>query len=378
MHAHANHFAKQCMDEIRSGLAPQLAMARGKHGAGFMLTTLNETMIQWWHKTEKRLSDTKLSEAQHALLQREFVDGLKDHIGAVVADELINGALMYVYFQGFVQNHALPAQRAEAVLDVPTQADTPPQTIAVERLTGANVVPFLRGRLFESLGSTGFSVRADLYTLMALVDELLQQPTPPAAIQHINIEPASLIDAHFYTQMQDQLHRLPKPYCARVCLEITERGRARLVADKLRHLSRMREVLGIQLAYDDYMGHPWEDEQLDILQPSSVKIDGHLIKTQLVELEHNAAAYAENLAGIASMLDKLAVHAPRARLVAEWTESPKVYKDLALLGVDEVQSYVLNAKLSRDKNLLNLTTAELATRSAAQARLNSLRSAGKA
>lgn len=375
MQAHANHFAKQCMDEIRAGLAPQLAQTRTKHGAGFMLTTLNETMIQWWQKTLKRLGDAKLSEAQSELVQKEFTEGLKDYIGAVVADELINGALMYVYFQGFVQQQALPRQRAEDMLTPPDAPATPPTARAAERLTGANVVPFMRGRLFESLGQTGFSVRADLYTLMAMVDEMLQNPNPPAAVQHINIEPASLINAHFYTQMEEQLRRLPKTHCAKLCLEITERGRARLTTDKLHHLSRLREILGIEIAYDDYMGHPWEDEQLVALKPTSVKIDGHIIKTELVELEHNTEAYAHNLAKLKDMVEHLARVAPASRLVAEWTESVRVYKDMVLLGVDEVQSYVLNAKLARDATLLNLTEAELATRAAARAHLASLRSA---
>ncbi|MCP5405270.1 MAG: EAL domain-containing protein [Pseudomonadaceae bacterium] len=375
MSAQTQHFAKQCMDEIRMLLAPQLAQARERHGPGFMLTTLNETMLQQWQRAQKQAGTGRLSEYQQDLLHRQYLEAMRDSIGAVIADELMDGALMYVYFQGFVQQHALPRNRAEALLAVPSATGAAPQAVAEERLTGAHVVPFLRGHLFEQLGERGFSVRADLYTLMALVDELLANPAPPALTQHINIEPASLIDAHFYGRMEEQLRRLPKTHLARVCLEITERGRARLVADKLQHLSRMRDVLGISIAYDDYMGHTWEDEQLKILQPTSVKIDGHIIKTELVELEGNPIAYAENLKRLAGMVETIARTCPRTHIVAEWTETVRVYKDMAKLGVHGVQSYVLNAQAAKNPALLLLDSDDIAEREARMAMLDSLRGA---
>ena len=340
--AQAVHFADQTIKGLAQEMAPALNHARLRGGPGLSLSSINDNLKSWWSLLEKGAGLAKLPYEHLKAIQTDFLK--KANLNAAFTDELVDAALMQAFFKAFKENSGLPSTRAEAIYAIPNTANTPGTIIAVERLSGADVVPFLRGRVFAALGKAGLSAKADLLTLAALVDELLQHDAGETLVHNINIEPLSLLNATFCDDMEAQIRRLPRETAHRLCLEITERGREKITQEKLAQLDRLRRTTGVQLSYDDYSGLEHEDLQLLLLQPDSVKVDGLIIKRLLVEQLRAGTPREHSHAELGMLMERIVRSAPGAKLVAEWTETHDSFLAAAALGFDAVQSKILMEK----------------------------------
>lgn len=336
--AQALHFADQTIKSLAQEVAPALHSARLRGGPSLSLATINENLKAWWKSLEKAADLARLPYSRLKDIQADFLK--KASVNAAFTDDLVDAALMQAFFKAFKEGNGLPPERAEAIYSIPDRPGVKGRITTVERLSGADVVPFLRGRIFAALGKSGLSAKADLLTLTALVDELLAD-TEGKLIHNINIEPLSLMNASFCDDIETQIKRLPRETAKRLCLEITERGREKLTKEKLKQLARLRKTTGILLSYDDYTGEAHEDLHLALLQPDSVKVDGSIIKRLLVEKLRDGKFQDHSHAELLTLMERIIRNAPDATLVAEWTETTASYKAAGILGFNAVQSNVL-------------------------------------
>jgi EAL domain-containing protein (putative c-di-GMP-specific phosphodiesterase class I) len=337
--AHASHFADLTIKGIAQEVAPALNNARLRGGPSLSLATINENLKAWWKALEKGAGLAKLPYSRLKDIQNDFLR--KANANAAFSDDLVDAALMQAFFDAFKKGKGLPPERAEAIYSIPDGPNRDGVILSVERLSGADVVPFLRGRVFAALGKAGLSAKADLLTLAALIDELLADPPTETLIHNINIEPLSLLNATFCDDMEAEIKRLPRAAAKRLCLEITERGRDKITIEKLKQLAKLRTNTGVLLSYDDYSGLAHEDLHLALLQPDSVKVDGVIIKRLLVEQLKDGETRDHSHAELTQLMQRIVRNAPDTRLVAEWTETEASYKAAAILGFDAVQSNIL-------------------------------------
>ncbi len=96
--------------------------------------------------------------ADARIVEQRFVEALEVQYGK----DLVDYALMHAVFKGFAEGKGLPANRAEDIKTIPTETGVAPKTVKQERLTGADVPPFMRGRVFGALGKKGYSPDVDV------------------------------------------------------------------------------------------------------------------------------------------------------------------------------------------------------------------------
>lgn len=374
-------FAAEQLRQLTLDAAPALATAKtfaslNRRSLPDVLA-INGLVKIWWEEVVGTPQWSDLPQATRTHLEDSFCEKIAKHEGFSPA--LLDYAIMSAFFAGFaLEGQALPIQRAEPIRAFPSQTAQVGAITSFERLSGVNVAPFLRGRVFKALTKAGLIAKADLMTLMTLIDELAAGG--PAAVSEgphaVNIEPASLLHADDYTLLETQIRRLPGHLSPRLCVEITERGRDNpRLTNIFQNLALLKQATGCLLAYDDYRGLEGEDNHLLILQPASVKLDGALIRPLLVETKPNSPEFKAGIEQVRGLMNRIIEHAPTTRIVAEWAETPAAYQALAALGVDAIQSYVLENRAKADPTVLHLSPEILATRETALANLASTRTA---
>lgn len=277
--------------------------------------------------------------ATPAALETQFVADMETKYGA----ELLDHTLMMAIYKGFAEGEGLA--RAEDIRRVPEKAGQAPEPIRQERLTSAEVPPFLRGRTFGALGKYGYSPDVDLLGVATVVNEVLGGMSP-ANTQVVNIEPASFGKPGFQQALTEQFERLNAHHekSRLLGLEVTERGRC--TAQQLDWLRSQRDTYRFVVGYDDLTGKAEDYEDIAILQPDYVKLDGPFVRR---------AADAE----FKQVVETVAARCPAAQICAEWTETVAEYKKAAQFGVDSVQSFKLNDLLKLEPKAGDFTVADL-------------------
>lgn len=299
----------------------------------FVLAELNRV----WNARQKQPG--RRPAADPATLEAKFIADMETKYGK----DLVDYALMLAIYKGFADGDGLA--RAEDIREVPAKAGLAPRPIKQERLTSAEVPPFLRGRTFGALGKYGYSPDIDLLGVATVVNEALGG-TPPANTQVVNIEPASFGKPGFKEALKAQFERLTAhPQKAPLLgLEVTERGRC--TPAELEWLRTQRTTYGFVVGYDDLTGTPQNYEDIAILQPDYVKLDGPFVQRS-------------SEADLRKVIETVAANAPSAQICAEWTETVEAYKKMAFLGVDSVQSFVLNDLLGREPKVSDFSVADI-------------------
>ncbi|MFZ2587701.1 MAG: EAL domain-containing protein [Alphaproteobacteria bacterium] len=382
--SHAAAFAaeqlRQVLEESRPALMQAKPFATVNRRSVPDVMAVNGLVRVWWDAVVVQPTWNDLPHARRMEVETAFLENIATHEG--FTPKLLDYALMSAFFAGFAEaGQALPMARAEAIRAFPTTSGQAGLVASYERLSGVQVAPFLRGRVFQALTKAGLIAKADLLTLMTLVDEL--EAGGPAAVSDgphaVNIEPASLLHANDYALLEQEIRRLPKHLTPRLCVEITERGRDNPRLNTIfANLALLRQATGCLLAYDDYRGLEGEDEHLLILQPDSVKLDGTLIRPLLVEPKPDSVAFANGVKDVHSLIQRIATHAPHSKIVAEWAETPAAYQALAAEGVDGIQSYVLEKLAKTMPEVLHLSPETLTLRDTALMNLASVRTAAAA
>lgn len=374
-------FAAEQLRQLTLDAAPALATAKtfaslNRRSVPDVLA-INGLVKVWWDDVVGTPRWSDLPQATRSHLEDAFCEKIAKHEGFTPA--LLDYAIMSAFFAGFAtEGQALPIARAEPIRGFPTSTQQAGAIISYERLSGVDVAPFLRGRVFKALTQAKLIAKADLMTLMTLIDELAAGgPAATADGPHaVNIEPASLLHADDYTLLEGQIRRLPGYLSPRLCIEITERGREhKRLTTIFQNLALLKQATGCLLAYDDYRGLEGEDAHLLILQPASVKLDGALVRPLLVETKPDSPEFKAGIEQIRGMMNRIIEHAPATRIVAEWAETPAAYQALAALGVDGIQSYVLENRAKANPSILHLLPETLAAREVALTNLASMRTA---
>ncbi len=308
-----------------SGPLRQTAAAAQKAPEVFDLEFVLAEINRVWNSRQKQ-AKLRPGSVDPATMETKFVADMETKYGK----ELVDYALMMAIYKGFAEGNGL--SRAEDIRLVPDKAGLAPHPIKQERLSSAEVPPFLRGRTFGALGNYGYSPDIDLLGVATVVNEILGG-TPPATTQVVNIEPASFGKPGFQEAMKAQFERLNAHHeRARLLgLEVTERGRC--TPEQLDWLRAQRNTYGFVVGYDDLMGKPQDYEDIAVLQPDYVKLDGKFVQ-KATEAEFRTA------------VETVASRSPKAQICAEWTETVEAYKKAAMLGVDAVQSFKLNDLLT--------------------------------
>lgn len=371
---------RQLMEDARPALEHTKTYAAVNRRSLPDIHAVNDLVRVWWDTVVVTPAWADLPQQQRQAMEAKFLENIAKHEG--ITPKVLDYAIMCAFFKGFAEaGKALPQNRAEPIRGYPEAAGQAGDIMSYERLSGVDVAPFLRGRVFAALTKAGLIAKADMLTLMTLVDEMEAEATTNPLYEKphaVNIEPASLLHADDYTQLETQLRRLPAHLMPRLCVEVTERGRDNpRLKTIFANLALLKQATGCLLAYDDYRGLEGEDEHLLILQPDSVKIDGALIRPLLVEPKPDSPEFKAGIEEVRGLMARIVEHAPAAKIVAEWAETPEAYQALAALGVDAVQSYVLENRAKANPALLHLPAEVLAMRETALANLASKRGSGK-
>ena len=193
---------------------------------------------------------------------------------------------------------------------------------------GSRVLP---GAFMPAAERFHLAPRLDRWVLRQAVALLARRGEPAVASLSINVSALTLQDAGYHQEAQELLTQLGPERAAALCLEITETAVITQLDEAARFIHQM-QALGARIALDDFGAGSSSFSALKSLSVDLLKIDGQFVRTLLTDPLDQVA--------VRSFVD--AAHTLGLKTVAECVETPEVLRELARLGVGEVQGFLLH------------------------------------
>jgi len=193
---------------------------------------------------------------------------------------------------------------------------------------GSRVLP---GAFMPAAERFHLAPRLDRWVLRQAVGLLQRADGPAIASLSINLSALTLQDAAYHQEARALLSALGPARAAALCLEITETAVITQLDEAARFIQQMR-ALGARIALDDFGAGSSSFGYLKVLPVDLLKIDGQFVRALVTDPLDQVA--------VRSFVD--AANTLGLKTVAECVETPEVLRELARLGVSEVQGFLLH------------------------------------
>ena len=193
---------------------------------------------------------------------------------------------------------------------------------------GSRVLP---GAFMPAAERFHLAPRLDRWVLRQAVALLKRGGVPQIASLAVNLSALTLQDAAFHQEARAQLLELGPERSAALCLEVTETAVITQLGDAGHFIAQMR-ALGARVALDDFGSGASSFSYLKALPVDILKIDGQFVRQLLVDPLDQVAVRS-----FVDVADTLGL-----TTVAECVETADVLQELARLGVNFVQGFLLH------------------------------------